>query len=75
MQNRFKKYEQACGIPPVNYHALRHTFATHCVELGFELKSLSEILGHASVNITLNKYVHSSITLKRSNMEMLCLSF
>ena len=72
MQNRFKKYEQSCGIPPANYHALRHTFATHCVELGFELKSLSEILGHASVNITLNKYVHSSINLKRSNMEMLC---
>lgn len=72
MQNRFKKYEKECGIAPVNYHALRHTFATHCVELGFELKSLSEILGHASVNITLNKYVHSSVNLKRRNMEMLC---
>lgn len=69
VQNRFKRYTELCGIRPVNYHTLRHTFATLCVELGFEIKSLSEILGHANVNITLNKYVHSSIELKRSNMK------
>lgn len=69
VQNRFKRYAELCGIRPVNYHTLRHTFATLCVELGFEIKSLSEILGHANVNITLNKYVHSSIELKRSNMK------
>lgn len=48
-----------------------YTFATRCVEVGFEIKSLSEILGHASVNITLNRYVHSSFELKRSNMSKL----
>ena len=62
---------EASGIEHANYHAPRHTFATRCVELGFEIKSLSEILGHSNVNITLNKYVHSSIELKKQNMEKL----
>lgn len=67
LQNRFRNYVKASGIEHANYHALRHTFATRCVELGFEIKSLSEILGHSNVNITLNKYVHSSIL--QSNFE------
>ena len=71
MQNRFKNYLEKSGIESVNFHALRHTFATRCIELGFEIKSLSEILGHASVNITLNRYVHSSFELKSSNMNKL----
>lgn len=71
MQNHFKKILNTCGIDSVNYHALRHTFATRCVELGFDVKSLSEILGHASVNITMNRYVHPSMELKRKNMQKL----
>lgn len=73
MQNRFKKYVSACNITDANFHALRHTFATRCIELGFEIKSLSEILGHANVNITLNRYVHSSFELKTLNMNRLSL--
>lgn len=73
VQNRFKSYIAESGIQNVNFHALRHTFATRCVELGFEIKSLSEILGHANVNITLNRYVHSSFELKHSNMNKLTL--
>lgn len=72
LQYRFKRYLEQCGIPYVNFHTLRHTFATRCIELGFEVKSLSEILGHANVNITMNRYVHSSMYLKRENMEKLC---
>lgn len=71
MQNRFQKYVQESGIKKANYHSLRHTFATRCVEVGFEVKSLSEILGHANVNITLNRYVHSSFELKSNNMNKL----
>ena len=71
MQNRFKKALQACEIEDANFHTLRHTFATRCVELGFDLKSLSEILGHANVNITLNRYVHPSMELKQQNMNLL----
>lgn len=71
MENRFKKALITAGIENANFHALRHTFATRCIELGFDVKSLSEILGHASVNITLNRYVHPSMELKRKNMNML----
>lgn len=71
MENHFKAAIKQCNINNVNFHALRHTFATRCVELGFDMKSLSEILGHASVNITLNRYVHPSMELKQKNMNML----
>lgn len=74
MQNRFKSYVMASGIEDASFHALRHTFATRCVEVGFEIKSLSEILGHANVNITLNRYVHSSFELKCRNMNKLTLN-
>lgn len=71
MQRRFKKVLKAAGIEEVNYHVLRHTFATRCVELNFDVKSLSEILGHATVNITMNRYVHPSMEYKRQNMQRL----
>ena len=74
MQYRFKQYLKEAGIESANFHALRHTFATRCVECGFEVKSLSEVLGHANVTVTLNKYVHSSLELKRANMELLKLT-
>lgn len=74
MQNRFKSYVKDSGISDANFHALRHTFATRCVEVGFEIKSFSEVLGHANVNITFNRYVHSSFELKCSNMNKLSLT-
>lgn len=66
---RYCKLLQSCGIRPIHYHALRHTFATRCIEAGVDVKSLSEILGHANVSVTLNTYVHSSMELKRQQME------
>ena len=71
MENRFKSILKKCGIEKINFHVLRHSFATKCVELGFDIKSLSEILGHANVNITLNRYVHPSMKLKHANMNKL----
>lgn len=71
LENRYKHILGECKIAPANYHALRHTFATRCIEQGFDVKSLSEILGHASVSITMNRYVHPSIALKKENMERL----
>ena len=68
---RYKRILRKCGLPDYSFHALRHTFATHCIEKGFDPKSLSEILGHASVGITLNRYVHPSMELKRRCMERL----
>lgn len=41
------------------------------IEVGFDIKSLSEILGHANVSITLNRYVHPSMELKQKNIDKL----
>lgn len=68
---RFHRELKNAGISNINYHALRHTFATRCVEAGVDVKSLSEILGHSGVTITLNTYVHSSIEQKRLQLEKL----
>lgn len=72
-QYNFKSLLKKCGVEPMPFHSLRHSFATRCIEIGFDVKTLSEILGHSSVNITLNTYVHSSIKHKRTNMARLSL--
>ena len=71
MQNHFLKSVKAADIVSANFHTTRHTFATRCIEAGVDIKSLSEMLGHASVNITLNRYVHSSFDQKREGMKKL----
>ena len=71
LQYRIEKYTRACGLEGIHAHTLRHTFATRAVEVGFEIKSLSEVLGHSTTTITLERYVHSSMELKRSNMNKL----
>ncbi len=71
LQRRLKKLTDACGLEGVHFHTLRHSFATRCMEVGFEIKSLSEILGHASTSITLDRYVHASMEVKRDNMNRL----
>lgn len=70
---RFHRLLHECHIEDLNYHSLRHTFATRCIEAGVDVKSLSEILGHANVSITLNTYVHSSIEMKKKQLEKLSL--
>lgn len=69
LQYRLKRLTKDAGLEGVHFHTLRHSFATRCVEVGFEIKSLSEILGHASTTTTLDRYVHASMELKRSNMD------
>lgn len=71
LQMKFKRYIAECALADANFHALRHTFATRCIEAGFDAKTLSEILGHTDVKTTLNRYVHSSFALKQRNMEKL----
>lgn len=71
MENHFKRVLKNAGIEDTNFHCLRHTFATRCVEVGFDVKTLSEILGHANTSITMNRYVHPTIQMKRENMERL----
>ena len=71
MQYRFQSFLKKANLPSIHFHALRHMFATNCVELGFDVKSLSEILGHSGVEITLNRYVHSSLERKKAFMKKL----
>lgn len=68
MQYHFRKTLERCDLPAANYHALRHTFATRCVELGFDVKTLSELLGHSTVTMTMDRYVHPTMELKREHM-------
>ena len=73
-RNYYARYQDIlldCGIAQYTFHALRHTFATRCIEIGFDPKVLSEILGHTDVKITLDRYVHPSIDRKRACMELL----
>jgi integrase len=71
MQNRFKRMLSGAGVADANFHALRHTFATRCIERGCDPKTLSDILGHADVSTTLNVYVHPSVERMRSCMALL----
>ena len=71
MQYRFATILKNGNLPSVHFHALRHMFATSCVKLGFDIKTLSEILGHSGVEITLNRYVHSSFEQKTEYMDRL----
>ena len=71
MQYHFARVTRQCKIAQANYHALRHTFATRCVELGFDVKSLSELLGHSTVTMTMDRYVHPTMEHKRARMQRL----
>ena len=71
MENHFKAVLETVGIVNANFHSLRHTFATQCIEANFDVKCLSELLGHSDVNTTMNRYVHPTMELKRQNMEKL----
>lgn len=71
LQRRFKSILKKANLPSVSYHSLRHAFATNCLQIGFDVKTLSEILGHASVETTLNRYVHTSMERKTACMTLL----
>ena len=73
MQYRYKKILQNAEIGNHNYHKLRHTFATNCAEHGFDVKTLAMILGHSTVNITLNRYIHPDFMHERRLMNSICL--
>lgn len=70
-QYYFKKILKLLNINDYKFHSLRHTFASNCVQCQVDIKSLSEILGHSSVNITLDIYVHSSFKIKEFQLNKL----
>ena len=70
-QKYFKDILRRCKIKGYKFHTLRHTFSCNCIEVGMDAKSLSEILGHSKLEITLNRYVHSSYKMQKKYLEKL----
>ena len=68
-QKLYKKLLADIGVNNRKFHAIRHTFATRALELGVDIKTLSEILGHSNVSITLNIYAHSLMEQKKIVMD------
>lgn len=57
------------GIKQISMHALRHTFATRCIESGMKPKTLQKIMGHSNISITMNLYVHTTEDEKKKEMK------
>ena len=70
-QYQFERILKDAGIEKAKFHTLRHTFSTRALEIGFDIKTLSEILGHSSADITLKMYAHSLDEHKRYSMNLL----
>lgn len=70
-QKLFQATLKRSGVRSRKFHAIRHTFATRALELGVDIKTLSEILGHSNVSITLNIYAHSMFDQKKKAIEKL----
>ena len=68
---KWKYYLKKNNIPYKNFHALRHTFATNAVNIGMDVKSIADILGHSNVMITVNRYAHSFLDYKIQMMNKL----
>lgn len=75
MQRHFKKILKEAELSDKNFHILRHTFVTNCIEEGADVKSLSEMLGHSDVGITLNRYVHPTMNTKRKHIDILSMFY
>jgi integrase len=67
----YERYLKRIDFPKINFHGLRHTFATCLIEAGADAKTVSTLLGHASVNTTLNLYTHPQINQKRKCVELM----
>lgn len=68
-QRSFETLVDKLGVSKLSFHALRHTFATRALESGMDVKTLSEILGHKSATVTLNRYAHSMMEHKQNAMD------
>mgnify|MGYP002563882289 FL=1 len=70
-QYRYRKCLENAGVRYRSFHTLRHTFATRCISCGIDIKTLSEIMGHSSVRITLEYYCHTSMERKKEQVNRL----
>ena len=64
-RNYYIRLMEKLDIPKLKYHGLRHSFATRCIEVGCDYKTVSVLLGHSNISTTLNLYVHPNIEQKK----------
>ena len=66
-RNYYKRLMEKLDIPKLKYHGLRHSFATRCIEVGCDYKTVSVllVLGHSNISTTLNLYVHPNMEQKK----------
>ncbi len=67
-QRTFERILKKLNVTVRNFHSLRHTFATRAIEMGMDVKTLSEILGHKNPVVTLTRYTHSMMSYKKDMM-------
>ncbi len=70
-QYLFEKLTERAGVRKLNFHALRHTFATRAIECGIDIKTVADIMGHQNASITLNRYAHCMLDHKIEMMQKL----
>lgn len=70
-QRTYQRILKRIGVPYHNFHSLRHTFATRALEMGMDVKTVSEILGHKNASMTLSRYTHSMMSYKIDMMNKL----
>lgn len=75
MQDAFKRILKYANVHDANFHSLRHTFATRALEAGIDFKVLSQLLGHADIATTMNRYAHVLDDKKRTAMETILSQF
>jgi integrase len=71
LQYRFHALLKRAGGRRINFHALRHTFAVRCMELHMDVTTLSQLLGHTSVKLTLDVYTDSLMEHKKAEVRLL----
>ena len=69
LRDYFNRLMADLGLPAVRFHALRHSFATRCIESRCDYKTVSTILGHASLATTMDLYVHPGFDDKKRVIE------
>ena len=67
----YQEIMEQAGIEDANFHTLRHTFATRCIENGMDILMVAKTLGHSNVSTTLNKYSHLLPQHQKASMEKL----
>ena len=65
----YNKFMKEVGVEPIKFHSLRHTFASMNIENGIDVKTISDILGHSDISITLQTYTHTTQKAKEKAIE------